>query len=330
MIDDIRTKGVRLFYYLNDTEERFETPEQRLMATLGGFASEMERAKIAERTRDALLRKAERGYSAGGRCYGYDTERVYATGANGERVPSHTVYKINEAEAAIVRAVFQMYAGGYGHTTIAKTLNGDSGVSQKRRVRSYAQLSEKYFSGQTPSSPEGGTGTWAPSTIRALLYRLRYAGQVQYGEYRNVRSGGRVGKCVKQDKFLIIDRPELRIIEPALWDRVQHRLKAVRDTYVRENNGTLWGRPETGRESKYLLSGLARCGCQNGEHTCGAAIAALGGRKPHYYLWMQLLLEPWQPRLPERPPRAHGGDGRNRAERDRDQVPQRRGARIPD
>lgn len=284
VIDDIRTKGVRLFYYLNDAEEKFETPEQRLMATLGGFASEMERAKIAERTRDALLRKAEKGYSAGGRCYGYDTECMYSTAANGERTPSHSEYKINKTEEGIVLGIFQMYADGHGHTAIAKTLNGDPSASQKRRVHRYAVLSEKYFDGITPPSPEGGTGSWAPSTIRAMLYRLRYAGKVQYGEYRNVRNGGRVGKCVKQAKFLIVDREDLRIVPPELWDKVQTRLKNVRETYIRENNGTLWGRPETGRESKYLLSGLARCGCKNGEHTCGANIVITGGQKlSHYY-----------------------------------------------
>lgn len=284
VIDDIRTKDVRLFYYLNDAEERFETPEQRLMATLGGFASEMERAKIAERTRDALLRKAEKGHSAGGRCYGYDSMPIYTAGVNGERTRSHTDWKINDEQAAIVRGVFHMYGDGHGHTVIAKTLNGETGDKLKKRRHSYAALSQKYFSGLTPPSPEGGTGTWAPSTIRAMLYRMRYAGKIQYGEYRNVRSGGRVGKCVKQDSFLIVDRLDLRIVSPPLWERVQTRLKHMRDNYVRENNGTLWGRPETGRESKYLLPGLARCGCKNGEHVCGANIGIVGGQKhSHYY-----------------------------------------------
>ncbi len=39
---------------------------------------------------------------------------------------------------------------------------------------------------------------------------------------------------------------------------------------VREG-GTLWGRPEAGRESKYLLSGLARCGL------CGSSLVATKG-----------------------------------------------------
>lgn len=287
VIDDIRTKGVRLFYYLNDAEEKFDTPEQRLMATLGGFASEMERAKIAERTRDALLRKAEKGYSAGGRVYGYDNVWVFADGHReiappGARMKDesrvYTDWQKKEEEAEIVRGIFQMYANGYGRTAIAKTLNGEP---------RYEAESREYFGARTPPSPqhgEQGTGSWAPSTIRVMLYRIRYAGKVQYGEYHNVRNGGRVGKCVKQDKFLIVDRADLRIVSPELWDKVQRRLKSVRATYIRDNNGTLWGRPEMGRESKYLLSGLARCGCKKGEHVCGANIAVTGGQKhSHYY-----------------------------------------------
>jgi hypothetical protein len=57
-----------------------------------------------------------------------------------------------------------------------------------------------------------------------------------------------------------MERPDLRIIPEPLWNAVQKRLKAVKQNYIREQSGTLWGRPETGRVSSYLLSGLARCG----------------------------------------------------------------------
>lgn len=287
VIGKIRDAGVRIFYYLTGTEEAFDTPEQRFMAMATSFGAEIERARIAQRTRDALSRKAERGYSAGGRCYGYDNVWVFADGreviaAPGARMKDEnklrTDWRINGEQAEVVRGVFEMYADGYGHTLIAKTLNGESGLEKER---------QRYFGGRIPAPPqhgEQGTGSWAPSSIRVMLYRIRYAGKVQYGEYRNVRNGGRAGKCVKQDRFTVVDRPDLRIVEPALWDRVQQRLKAMRAIYVRENNGTLWGRPESGRVSKYLLTGLARCGCKNGNHVCGRNIVVTGGQKhSHYY-----------------------------------------------
>lgn len=287
VIGKIRDAGVQIFYYLTNTEESFDTPEQRFMAMATSFGAEIERARIAQRTRDALSRKAERGFSAGGRAYGYDNVWVFADGreivaAPGARMKDDTKlrtdWRINEEQAKVVRGIFRMYADGFGHTLIAKTLNGEAALEKERK---------RYFGGRTAAAPqhgEQGTGSWSPSSIRAMLYRIRYAGKVQYGEYRNVRNGGRAGKCVKQEKFTIVDRLDLRIIAPELWDRVQKRLKAVRAIYVRENNGTLWGRPDSGRESKYLLTGLARCGCKNGEHICGRNIVVTGGqRHSHYY-----------------------------------------------
>jgi hypothetical protein len=44
-------------------------------------------------------------------------------------------------------------------------------------------------------------------------------------------------------------------------------LEKTRGSYLRATDGRLWGRPETGLESKYLLTGLARCGQCGGTMT---------------------------------------------------------------
>src|SRR5690606_1544617 len=56
----------------------------------------------------------------------------------------------------------------------------------------------------------------------------------------------------------------------ALWEAVQKRLQSARQAYLRGTDGKLHGRPESGRASRYLLSGLARCGC------CGGSMIATG------------------------------------------------------
>ena len=98
--------------------------------------------------------------------------------------------------------------------------------------------------------------------IREVLYRERYAGKIPYaGQFT--------------------ERPDLRIIEDQLLERVRRRLKDVRETYIRDG-GHWWGRPAT---EKYLLAGMGRCSC------CGKTIAAIGGyvgtapnrRKMTYY-----------------------------------------------
>jgi hypothetical protein len=71
-------------------------------------------------------------------------------------------------------------------------------------------------------------------------------------------------------------RPEsewLRVPQPGMAHRIggslnaaHVRLAAAAQTYLRHNGGHLWGRPATGLEARYLLSGIARCAC------CGASM----------------------------------------------------------
>jgi site-specific DNA recombinase len=265
LIDDVRNAGARIFYYLTGEEELADTPEQRLMITLKSYAAEVERAKTGQRTRDTLERKAAKGYSAGGSCYGYDLVPIIDP-VTGERL--HTDFAVNEAQAEVVRAIFTMYADGYGQGTIAKALNGDARFEAERR---------QYFGGMTHAAPRNGLGCWGPSGIRAMLYRTRYIGPIQYGLTKKVRGGGSAKKRTRGANPVTVERPDVRIVSDELWERTQKRLNATRQTYLRENGGLLWGRPDRGNGSKYLLSGLARCGC------CGGNITIASGNARCYY-----------------------------------------------
>lgn len=164
-VGEILESGVRIFYYLTDEEEKADTPEQKIMLTLKSYASEVERQKASQRSRDALLRKAQKGYNTGGRVYGYDNVPVYGAGEDGQQIKLYTDYRINEREAEIVRGIFTMYADGHGHAIIAKTLNGDP---------NYQRPSLLYFAGQRPPSPWKDTGSWGPSSVRNAVPRTLY------------------------------------------------------------------------------------------------------------------------------------------------------------
>jgi site-specific DNA recombinase len=253
VLAQIHAAGVRIYFYLTDDELKFDKAIDKFMVSATAFAAELEREKASQRSRDALFRKAEKGYNAGGRVYGYDNVPVYATSSNGQQVKSHTDYKINEEEAKVINAIFRMYADGFGLGTITKTLNQDP---------QYHDKNVEYFGGRLPPSPWKGTGSWAPSSVREILHRERYTGKVPYGEYRKtLRGGTRVRE--KQESFLMIDRPELRIIPEARWDAVQARLKIARESHIYLTGGS--GRRV---ESKYLLSGMMKCEC------CGASMIA--------------------------------------------------------
>ncbi len=271
---NIMSKSVRVFFYLTDDELKFESAVDKFMVSAMSFGAELEREKASQRARDGLLKKAEKGYNTGGRVYGYDNVTISSTNSAGESVRSHTEYKINEAEAEVVRSIFRMYADGHGVRNIALALNGDP---RHRRE------SLKYFASQTPPSPWKGTGSWAPSSVRAILHRERYTGKVPFGKHRNLYRQGTKARA-KQTEYLLVDVPRLRIVPEDLWRAVRDRSTAVAKTYIRDTNGTLWGRPGMGRESKYLLTGLGRCAI------CGGNLTVLGGkngsgakRRPVYY-----------------------------------------------
>ena len=136
------TAGVRVFFYLEDRERTFDSPTDKLLMSVTAFADELERQKAGLRVYDAMRRKARAGHVTGGRVFGYDNVEVLD--ADGQR--SHVERRINEAEAAVVRRIFEMCAAGAGLTRITKTLNAD-GVP-------------------APRPQQGRPRGWAPSTVR--------------------------------------------------------------------------------------------------------------------------------------------------------------------
>ncbi|WP_373277413.1 recombinase family protein [Formivibrio citricus] len=294
LLDDIINQHhIQVWYYQTGQRELADSPEARLMINLRSYAGEMERISASVRSRDTLARKASLGHVTGGRVYGYENVPVFTTDAHGHQVRSHTEQRPLEAEAGVVRAIFTMYADGLGYRDIARVLNGENSPR-------YLALNCKYLNGVTPPSPSAGnrgSGSWSSSCIQPMLCRERYIGVISYGEYRKTRQRGRKNKRVKQDEFARYEFPHLRLIEQALWDKVQLRVQAHRENYNRQVKAapppsafTVSGTPssdwalpgllskpaaiDTGKSSKYLLTGMMRCAL------CGGNIVMLGGKPP--------------------------------------------------
>ncbi len=275
-VAEILDSNVAIWCYLNDTEERGDNAEQNLMTSVRAYSDEAYRIRTAERVRSRLRRMAEQGLVTGGCVFGYKSEDVFGAAANGEHVRTHSVWRIDEAEAEIIRAIFKMYVDGYGHASIAKALNADP------RPR-YAPLSRRYFHGKRVSGPRNGGGTWAASSVREILHRDRYTGKLRYGKMRSAWKRGTKERRPSAEQNVVVERPELRIVSDALWREAQSRIASMKKTYAGSTGGRMWGRPGMGTESRYLLTGLGRCGA------CGGNITAVGGfpgkahRKPIYY-----------------------------------------------
>jgi site-specific DNA recombinase len=236
------TAGVRVFFYLEDRERTLDSPTDKIMLSLTAFADELEREKARQRTRDAMVRKAQSGHVTGGWCYGY--RNVDVTGVDGKR--SHVTREIDSTEAAIVRRIFRLCADGYGVKAIAKRLNAEGAPS--------------------PRAEQSRSQTWAPTSVRAVLHRPVYRGELVWGQTAKRDKWGRHHQSGRPEAdWIRRAAPELRIVTDDQWQAAHARLSAARAIYLGSNRGHVFGRPALGSPAKYLLTGLSRCGeCGNG------------------------------------------------------------------
>jgi hypothetical protein len=78
-----------------------------------------------------------------------------------------------------------------------------------------------------------------------------------------------------------VPAPTLRIVPDAVWHAAHARTAQSRASYLRATGGNGWGRPVNGIASKYLLTGLSRCG------VCGGSFEVQsrshGSSRAHFY-----------------------------------------------
>ena len=253
-LKQIITAGVRVFYTLDEQERTLDSPTDKILQSLTAFADELEREKARQRTYDAMRRKAQAGHVTGGRVFGYDNVRA---------VGGPVTRDINEAEAAVVRDIFTLYSRGHGLRQIAHQLNE--------------------VGARCPRAQQGRPYGWAPSSVREVLYRPLYRGEIVWNRTRKRNRWGQVSQQNRPESdWLTRPAPELRIVPEGLSKAVDARLTSNKTRYLRTTGGRLWGRPRSGVDSKYLLVGFATCG------TCGGGVSVSsrkhGTRRAFYYV----------------------------------------------
>ena len=202
---------------------------------VGVWSDTEEKARASHRTREGLTAKAQQGHATGGRPYGYVVVRK----------DRHSEYQIDPEQAAIVRQAFQWSASGLGDARVRNRLADLTG------------------------SP------WRRNRVRRLLSNPIYIGELAWGRTRVTPRGGQAKRRVRTaEPAVLVERPELRIIEDALWNQVQARKAATRAHYAK---GGLATKPAGGTATKYLLTGILRCG------TCNSTMTMLGGNGRRYY-----------------------------------------------
>lgn len=213
--------------------------------------------------------QALKGYSCGGKPYGYAPRRIYSPTEKdtyGESLVIAVERVVVAEQAKWVRFIYEKYAGGWSPRRIADELNRlavpSPGSTWKREVRRCKG--------------------WVSSSISSILSNPAYSGKLIWKRSRFVKDPDtNKEKRFARDKseWVVVDKPELRIVDQVTFDEAQARLAELRaknlelQARYRETHGDEISE-KNGRERasnvryspphKYLFSSLLVCG------VCGA------------------------------------------------------------
>ncbi len=225
---------------------RETTAEGQLFYNIRGAIAQFEKELIKRRMNTGKARKAKEGeWTHWPDIYGYDYEA-------GE-------VSIQPKEAEVVQLIFKLGAK-MGIRQVANRL-GELGIS----------------------SPRAGKTVWSASTVRRILRNESYATGVTHIRKWDT-TGTHLNKYRSEEEKISRNlRPEHEwvamsippIIDQALWDEAQSRLKNARR------------KTETWDTAEYLLSGLLRCGvCGKTWHGYSTSKTSASGvkRRTMYYV----------------------------------------------
>ena len=202
-----------------------------LLAGILGAVGQSYLEDLRVKTKRGLRGKILSGLSAGGISFGYRAERS-KLGAR----------RIDPGEAEVVRRIFTLYAAEASPRTIAARLNAE-GV----RGPGGRPWNDTTIRGQV----DRGTG---------VLNNASYVGRIEWNRCSYVRdpsSGKRVARPNPRGQWEVMEAPELRIVENALWLSVKAQQERVRTEMARDESGQPLNRAH---RVQHLLSGLVICG----------------------------------------------------------------------
>jgi site-specific DNA recombinase len=189
LLEECQKAGVDLHFL---TEPLDHSPEGMLVAYVRGYAAQIEREKIRERTVRGKRARATQGklpQGTGRGAYGY---RYEAT--TGRR-------RIVEGEAQVVRRIFNMVANGLSLHGIAVTLNAEM-------------------------IPTLTGSRWHPLTIRRLVTNPIYMGVTYFGRTKSVPLGGRKRRLEPKERedWLEIPNATPAVVTPDEFEAAQAAL----------------------------------------------------------------------------------------------------------
>lgn len=185
-----------------------------LMFTIMSAMAQEESVNMSKRVKFGKAQNALKG-KVPNFVYGYDK-------ISGEYFDLH----INEHEAPIVRRIFMRYVHeGDGCLAIARTLNAEGYTTKRGKL-------------------------WSQNAISRILRNRIYIGQVVNGKEatKEIYNSKRAKK--DETEWVVVDKPELRLIEDDLFDQAQAILEKRNDDFHLSSKK---------QSNKYLFSTLIKC-----------------------------------------------------------------------
>jgi site-specific DNA recombinase len=250
--DIFKYNEVSLYFVSQNLDSRDISFRQSF--TFNGMMDEQFLIQLGSKVRRGQEGRILRGLNAGGSCYGYRNvpiEDYSRRGDHGRPAVIGVRFEIDEAQAAVIRWIFDWYGNGDSLATIAKRLNIEGITSPERPHRQSIRA-------------------WAPSSIRDILRNEKYHGKLVWGrstKLRDPETGRKRMKRLPKEQWIWVDAPELRIVTDEQWSKVQAQIKFVN----RHGIARYGGLNRTDASKEYLFSGLLVCGL------CGFNITIVGG-----------------------------------------------------
>jgi site-specific DNA recombinase len=237
------------------------TKNHEMLSGIKGVMNQAFISDLKDKISRGMVGKALKGYHLGGRTYGYKlVPELDPTRKDPYGQPARigTKLAIDEDQAAWVRWIFARYADGMSPHKIVGELNRQHVPAPGATYRRASTRAPGWSIACIQGSPRLGTG---------FLNHQLYRGQAMWNRKRGEKDPDSQRKTqVPRDRTDWIETaaPHLRIIDDELWNRVQARrtgisqgVQALRQVHSRANS--------TGRNPKYLFSGLLVCGMCGGK-----------------------------------------------------------------
>lgn len=243
------TEHIEVWDYSTNRRLDLDSLEGEMTTFMHTRFAQQFREQIRKHTRAAMRRKAEEGFVAGGRVFGYDNicsacGRVIPAGSVRCCPKAQTKRVINEQEAAVVRDIYERAALGESARSIVRVLNA--------------------LGLPTPRAQQGRASGWSSGTVRAVLERPLYRGELVFGRttkaydrelrkvYRHTkREKGQVRR--PESEWLRIEVPELRIVDAVVAERADAVRLTRRERYLAAV--AKGGHVPQRSHGRYLLSG---------------------------------------------------------------------------